>query len=212
MIKVPLKCYSCGPVCSSVCWSECQITAGDFSDLSDYVALFCLSLFLLVTSLFFFLHVPFSFLSLRINKASDFKDHKIQIASCLISLKVEPLPALSINLSGAPLIKIVLTHVLVRITHAVSRRLLLWPMFLSVMFSVRVSHVGKIGRLFLSAVGCGTPTLSEERGPSFVCCYSSRIPSLWNPSALFLALSYARWPSIPDQGPCRWVLTSLFWF
>ncbi|CAM9323420.1 unnamed protein product, partial [Lampetra planeri] len=50
----------------------------------------------------------------RINKAADFKDHKIQVASCLISLKVEPSPALSINLSGAPLIKIVLTHVLTK--------------------------------------------------------------------------------------------------
>uniref|UniRef100_A0A672JIN4 Adhesion G protein-coupled receptor D1 n=1 Tax=Salarias fasciatus TaxID=181472 RepID=A0A672JIN4_SALFA len=38
----------------------------------------------------------------------------ILVASCLISLKVEPLPALSVNLSGTPLIKIVLTHVLVR--------------------------------------------------------------------------------------------------
>uniref|UniRef100_A0AAQ5WWL3 Adhesion G protein-coupled receptor D1 n=1 Tax=Amphiprion ocellaris TaxID=80972 RepID=A0AAQ5WWL3_AMPOC len=54
------------------------------------------------------------FLSLRINEAADFRDHKIQVASCLISLKVEPLPALSVNLSGAPLIKIVLTHVLTR--------------------------------------------------------------------------------------------------
>ncbi|XP_019949189.2 adhesion G-protein coupled receptor D1 isoform X1 [Paralichthys olivaceus] len=50
----------------------------------------------------------------RINEASDFKDHKIQVASCLISLKVEPSPALSVNLSGAPLIKIVLTHVLTK--------------------------------------------------------------------------------------------------
>ncbi|TMS03391.1 Adhesion G-protein coupled receptor D1 [Larimichthys crocea] len=50
----------------------------------------------------------------RINEAADFKDHKIQVASCLISLKVEPSPALSINLSGAPLIKIVLTHVLTK--------------------------------------------------------------------------------------------------
>ncbi|XP_072244467.1 adhesion G-protein coupled receptor D1 isoform X1 [Leuresthes tenuis] len=48
----------------------------------------------------------------RINEAADFKDHKIQVASCLISLKVEPLPALSVNLSGTPLIKIVLSHVL----------------------------------------------------------------------------------------------------
>uniref|UniRef100_A0A8C4IRP7 Adhesion G protein-coupled receptor D1 n=1 Tax=Dicentrarchus labrax TaxID=13489 RepID=A0A8C4IRP7_DICLA len=50
----------------------------------------------------------------RINEAADFKDHKIQVASCLISLKVEPSPALSINLSGAPLIKIVLTHILTK--------------------------------------------------------------------------------------------------
>ncbi|XP_077418620.1 adhesion G-protein coupled receptor D1 isoform X2 [Vanacampus margaritifer] len=48
----------------------------------------------------------------RINEAADFKDHKIQVASCLISLNVEPSPALSVNLSGAPLIKIVLTHIL----------------------------------------------------------------------------------------------------
>ncbi|XP_054630095.1 adhesion G-protein coupled receptor D1 isoform X1 [Dunckerocampus dactyliophorus] len=48
----------------------------------------------------------------RINEAAEFKDHKIQFASCLISLNVEPSPALSVNLSGAPLIKIVLTHVL----------------------------------------------------------------------------------------------------
>ncbi|XP_061842048.1 adhesion G-protein coupled receptor D1 isoform X2 [Nerophis lumbriciformis] len=48
----------------------------------------------------------------RIDEAADFKDHKIQVASCLISLNVEPSPALSVNLSGAPLIKIVLTHVL----------------------------------------------------------------------------------------------------
>uniref|UniRef100_A0A8C5BWB0 Adhesion G protein-coupled receptor D1 n=1 Tax=Gadus morhua TaxID=8049 RepID=A0A8C5BWB0_GADMO len=46
--------------------------------------------------------------------AADFKDHKIQVASYLISLKVEPSPALSVNLSGSPLIKIVLTHVLTK--------------------------------------------------------------------------------------------------
>uniref|UniRef100_A0A671TKZ5 Adhesion G protein-coupled receptor D1 n=1 Tax=Sparus aurata TaxID=8175 RepID=A0A671TKZ5_SPAAU len=50
----------------------------------------------------------------KINEAADFKDHKIQVASCLISLKVEPSPALSVNLSGAPLIKIVLTHVMTK--------------------------------------------------------------------------------------------------
>uniref|UniRef100_A0A8C8A3S3 Adhesion G protein-coupled receptor D1 n=1 Tax=Oryzias sinensis TaxID=183150 RepID=A0A8C8A3S3_9TELE len=46
----------------------------------------------------------------RINDAVDFKDHTMEIASHLISLKVEPVPTLSVNLSGAPLIKIVLTH------------------------------------------------------------------------------------------------------
>ncbi|XP_071060494.1 adhesion G-protein coupled receptor D1 isoform X5 [Pseudochaenichthys georgianus] len=56
----------------------------------------------------------------RINEASDFKDHKIQVASYLISLKVEPSPALSFNLSGAPLIKIVLTHILLTTGHRVA--------------------------------------------------------------------------------------------
>uniref|UniRef100_A0A8B9RBQ8 Adhesion G protein-coupled receptor D1 n=1 Tax=Astyanax mexicanus TaxID=7994 RepID=A0A8B9RBQ8_ASTMX len=46
----------------------------------------------------------------RINEAVDYKDYKIQVASYLISLKVEPLPALSFNLSTEPLIRIVLTH------------------------------------------------------------------------------------------------------
>ncbi|KAJ7994144.1 hypothetical protein DPEC_G00262860 [Dallia pectoralis] len=50
----------------------------------------------------------------RISEAAVFRDHKIQMASFLISLKVEPLPELSVNLSGSPLIKIVLTHVLTR--------------------------------------------------------------------------------------------------
>uniref|UniRef100_A0A6Q2WZZ4 Adhesion G protein-coupled receptor D1 n=1 Tax=Esox lucius TaxID=8010 RepID=A0A6Q2WZZ4_ESOLU len=49
-----------------------------------------------------------------VEEAADFKDHNIQMASFLISLKVEPLPALSVNLSGAPLIKIALTHILNR--------------------------------------------------------------------------------------------------
>ncbi|KAM6930582.1 adhesion G-protein coupled receptor D1 isoform 1-T1 [Xenentodon cancila] len=53
-------------------------------------------------------------LKTRINEAADFKEHNIQVASCLISLKVEPTPALSVNLSGAPLMKIVLTHVLTK--------------------------------------------------------------------------------------------------
>ncbi|XP_043102551.1 adhesion G-protein coupled receptor D1 isoform X2 [Puntigrus tetrazona] len=49
-------------------------------------------------------------LQTRINEAVEFKDHKIQMASHLISLKVEPSPALSFNLSTEPLIRIVLTH------------------------------------------------------------------------------------------------------
>ncbi|KAI2661509.1 Adhesion G-protein coupled receptor D1 [Labeo rohita] len=52
-------------------------------------------------------------LQTRINEAVDYKDHKIQMASHLISLKVEPSPALSLNLSTEPLIRIVLTHQLV---------------------------------------------------------------------------------------------------
>ncbi|XP_048856242.1 adhesion G-protein coupled receptor D1 isoform X4 [Brienomyrus brachyistius] len=51
-------------------------------------------------------------LQTRIDGAAGFKDHKIQVTSFLISLNVEPSPALSINLSGSPLIKIVLTHFL----------------------------------------------------------------------------------------------------
>ncbi|TRY58665.1 hypothetical protein DNTS_028446 [Danionella cerebrum] len=49
-------------------------------------------------------------LQTRIHEAVNFKDHKIQMASHLISLKVEPSPALSLNLSVEPLIHIVLTH------------------------------------------------------------------------------------------------------
>uniref|UniRef100_A0A8C9U9J7 Adhesion G protein-coupled receptor D1 n=1 Tax=Scleropages formosus TaxID=113540 RepID=A0A8C9U9J7_SCLFO len=62
-------------------------------------------------------------LKTRINEAADFKEHKIQITSFLISLKVEPLPALSVNLSGAPLIKIVLTHFLTeeQYSHALNK-------------------------------------------------------------------------------------------
>uniref|UniRef100_A0A8C3G5Z0 Adhesion G protein-coupled receptor D1 n=1 Tax=Cyclopterus lumpus TaxID=8103 RepID=A0A8C3G5Z0_CYCLU len=48
-------------------------------------------------------------------KCNYYSNKDIQVASCLISLKVEPSPALSVNLSGAPLIKIVLTHIL--LTH-----------------------------------------------------------------------------------------------
>uniref|UniRef100_A0AAY4AZY0 Uncharacterized protein n=1 Tax=Denticeps clupeoides TaxID=299321 RepID=A0AAY4AZY0_9TELE len=51
----------------------------------------------------------------RIKMAVEFKDYMIQVASHLISLKVEPSPALSVNLSGEPLIKIVLTHLLTQV-------------------------------------------------------------------------------------------------
>ncbi|XP_035392157.1 adhesion G-protein coupled receptor D1 isoform X2 [Electrophorus electricus] len=46
----------------------------------------------------------------RIDEAVEFKDHAIQVASYLISLKVEPSPTLSVNLSTEPLIRIILTH------------------------------------------------------------------------------------------------------
>ncbi|XP_062855458.1 adhesion G-protein coupled receptor D1 isoform X2 [Trichomycterus rosablanca] len=46
----------------------------------------------------------------RISAAVEFKDYKIQVASYLISLKVEPSPVLSVNLSSEPLIRIMLTH------------------------------------------------------------------------------------------------------
>lgn len=68
----------------------------------------------------FFPHISV-FFSVRISKAADFKDHNIQVASCLISLKVEPSPALSSSLLGGPLIKIVLTHMLVSLTHGMSQ-------------------------------------------------------------------------------------------
>ncbi|XP_069817108.1 adhesion G-protein coupled receptor D1 isoform X5 [Dendropsophus ebraccatus] len=48
----------------------------------------------------------------RIAGANQFKDHMISAASYLISLKVEPPPHLSPNLSGSPLITIQLTHIM----------------------------------------------------------------------------------------------------
>uniref|UniRef100_A0A669DPV0 Adhesion G protein-coupled receptor D1 n=1 Tax=Oreochromis niloticus TaxID=8128 RepID=A0A669DPV0_ORENI len=97
-------------------------SAGDQINLPHCMSAISFRLFLLYVCLdfcfSFFLRLSkpvLPFLSLRINEAADYKDHKIHVASCLISLKVEPLPALSVNLSGAPLIKIVLTHVLVRL-------------------------------------------------------------------------------------------------
>ncbi|OCU01970.1 hypothetical protein XELAEV_1800773916mg, partial [Xenopus laevis] len=46
-----------------------------------------------------------------ISGAEQYKDHLIA-ASYIISLKVEPPPNLSANLSGSPLITIQLTHIL----------------------------------------------------------------------------------------------------
>ncbi|XP_043924695.1 adhesion G-protein coupled receptor D1 isoform X2 [Protopterus annectens] len=51
-------------------------------------------------------------LNTKISEAVHYKEHKIIVASHIISLKVEPPPALSRNLSGAPLIRIVLAHTL----------------------------------------------------------------------------------------------------
>nr|XP_023682755.1 adhesion G-protein coupled receptor D1 isoform X1 [Paramormyrops kingsleyae] len=59
-------------------------------------------------------------LQTRIDGAAGFKDHKIQVTSFLISLNVEPSPALSINLFGSPLIKIVLTHFLTMQQHSLA--------------------------------------------------------------------------------------------
>ncbi|MGH0181428.1 UNVERIFIED_CONTAM: hypothetical protein FKN15_018369 [Acipenser sinensis] len=53
-------------------------------------------------------------LKTKIKEAANYKENKISATSYIISLKVEPPPALSVNLSGTPLITIVLTHVLVR--------------------------------------------------------------------------------------------------
>ncbi|MEE6504420.1 hypothetical protein FKM82_005186, partial [Ascaphus truei] len=50
----------------------------------------------------------------RISGAEQYKDHMISATSYLISLKVEPPPNLSPNLSGSPLITIQLTHILTR--------------------------------------------------------------------------------------------------
>ncbi len=195
--KSHLNATPLGPCVTLVCWRECQITV---------LFLWFISLCLCLTSFFPLLllylyiwllfstsisscHAAFSFSyifcfsflissSLRINEATDFKDHKIQVASCLISLKVEPSPALSVNLSGAPLIKIVLTHILVRInpeTVPVSSHLT-HVFICHLLFCVSQSYWenGVIFQLAGTAVGCGTPTLSEERG--FACGYSSRIP------------------------------------
>ncbi|XP_041084297.1 adhesion G-protein coupled receptor D1-like isoform X3 [Polyodon spathula] len=51
-------------------------------------------------------------LKTKIKEAANYKEYKISATSYIISLKVEPPPALSVNLSGTPLITIVLTHVL----------------------------------------------------------------------------------------------------
>uniref|UniRef100_A0A674CAW3 Adhesion G protein-coupled receptor D1 n=1 Tax=Salmo trutta TaxID=8032 RepID=A0A674CAW3_SALTR len=58
--------------------------------------------------------LPFSLPNKTIPQDTANNLTQIQVASFLISLKVEPSPALSVNLSGSPLIKIVLTHILNR--------------------------------------------------------------------------------------------------
>ncbi|KAI1233174.1 hypothetical protein IHE44_0006381 [Lamprotornis superbus] len=50
----------------------------------------------------------------RIAEAAAYKGYTISASSYLISIKVEPLPQLSCNLSGSPLLSIQLTHRLVR--------------------------------------------------------------------------------------------------
>lgn len=198
-----------------------------------FLCLFLLKLYLwfiflplfLPSSILLFLHFCVSFLSFvsfRINEAANFKDHKIQVASCLISLKVEPSPALSINLSGAPLIKIVLTHVLVRINKhnvPVSSLFDSYP-YLPFTFSVSQSYWENkvLFQLPGTVVGCGAPTLSEERGPWFVCGSSSRISPIWNLSALFLAfllcekMRVYHWPRLVQLVTHQRIERSLFWF
>lgn len=130
----------------------------------------------------------FCLFSVRINEAADFKDHKIQVASCLISLKVEPSPALSNNLLGGPLIKIVLTHMLVRLTHEMSHFPFLWLMLFWGYFLYASKTFLEIEMLFLFPVvivGCGTPTLSEERGPQFECHHGSTTPLLNSICSIF---------------------------
>lgn len=156
-------------------------------------------------SIFFFSHSPLSplslfLLSLRINEAADFKDHKIQVASCLISLKVEPSPALSINLSGAPLIKIVLTHVLVRIylykiqtvpasSHLTNVFICHLPLGESVMLEKWSAYVFQWAG---AVVGCGSPALSEGRRLWFASGCSSRIPPYEIYQLYFWAFSCVR--------------------
>ncbi|NXO68979.1 AGRD1 protein, partial [Phainopepla nitens] len=48
----------------------------------------------------------------KIAEAAAYKDYRISASSLLISIKVEPLPQLSYNLSGSPLITIQLSHTL----------------------------------------------------------------------------------------------------
>ena len=208
-----------------MCWCLCQDTVG-FSYLFDCISFF-LALFLRVCIYvsnskykyfyFYFLTSSYfsclSFLSFRIHEAADFKDHKIQVASCLISLKVEPSPALSINLSGAPLIKIVLTHVLVGINQY-KPYLRIWLLSLSAIYRCVTHSYWENGVFRFSSwrakpLGVGHPAYQRGKRPQFACGCSSRIPPYEIYQLYFWAFSYVRrWVSITDRGLCSWALTN----
>lgn len=133
----------------------------------------------------------FCLFSVRINEAADFKDHKIQVASYLISLKVEPSPALSSNLHGGPLIKIVLTHMLVRLTHEMSHFSFLWLMLFWGYLFLWVRHSGKFKcsscyQLWLLGVGHLPYQKTEVHSLSATMITQ---PHYWTLLALFLAPS-----------------------
>lgn len=160
-------------------WSKSHLNATALSPCLTPLCRFVFVVFFYYLYDLFFLflfHHPFVplFFPFRINEAADFKDHKIQVASCLISLKVEPSPALSVNLSGAPLIKIVLTHVLVRFNTIKCPTFFVFHIWLC----LGHSHweKGELFQLAWVAVGCGTPTLSLEGWPQSACGYSGWIP------------------------------------
>lgn len=141
----------------------------------------------------------FCLFSVRINDAAEFKNHKIQVASCLISLKVEPSPALSSNLLGGPLIKIVLTHMLVRPAPEMSH----FP-FLFVFLWER--HSGKLKCPSCSQqwlLGVGHLPYQKKEVHSMRAAMATQ-PHDWNPLALFLAPSYVRWAAAG-------FLSSLLW-
>lgn len=144
------------------------------------------------------------FVCRRITEAAGYKDHKIQVASCLISLKVEPLPALLVNHSGTPLIKIVLTHVLVRATQCKLPN----PPNSTHILMIRLHFLQRrnTGKCFL--FHCWMYLLVVRH---FIRCFmvwllQQELDALaWNLSALFLALSYVRrWVSTTYWGLWNW--------